>query len=398
MFLQGALCVKCRYHLENGQNLSETLQFAARLCHADCLQGLLNKGASVNSYDEFGKAALFHVAERGDQKCVKLLTEAGADVNKKTNPGVTALMIASWRGALPCVDQLIQMGADVNIEQNSGRNALMYAVRGKSVECINFLIEAGASVNSHDEHFSTALIEAVELGSIECVKSLVQSGANVNVCSISAGTPLGSSVVMNDLNTADFLVKSGAGVDFKATNELTPLMQAESRECLDLLLKAGADVNFINESGGSAVSFAARSRHSLIKPLLEAGADVNTCTAEDGPIVTVVSTLGSARTLGLLITAGADVNALNREMETPLIAAAKYNEEHGRECIKLLLKSGAKIDQVEFGEFNALHSHFSSSITSWESGEPDADICMLLFAAGEPLDGPNTLQDCLSSV
>ena len=251
-------------------------------------------------------------------------------------------------------------------------------------------------MNSEDKSGSTALVEAVERGFTECVKSLVQSGADVNVDKSGTTTPLESSVAMNDLNTADFLIQSGADVNIVTHRGTTPLMRAGSRECIAFLLKAGADVNLTNECGETALYSAALSKHSLIEPLLEAGADVGTCTTEYGSVVTVVSCSGSARTLGLLITAGADVNAVNDEKETPLIVAAKYNEQHGCECIKLLLKSGAKIDQVEFGGFNALHSHISSSYDTWESGLPDDDICMLLFAAGESLDGPNTLPDCLS--
>ena len=76
-----------------------------------------------------------------------------------------------------------------------------------------------------------------------------------------------------------------------------------------------------------------------------------------GPAVAIVASRCSAQSLWSLIRAGADVNVLTPSGETLLIVAAKYNEQYGCECIKLLLNIGAKINQVNWQGGNALQSH-----------------------------------------
>ena len=76
----------------------------------------------------------------------------------------------------------------------------------------------------------------------------------------------------NDDKGLDALIKAGVDVNYTRKNKYTVLMAAASRgniKCLELLLKAGADVN-------SEKILAAESDHNrCVEILLNQGADVN---------------------------------------------------------------------------------------------------------------------------
>lgn len=86
-----------------------------------------------------------------------------------------------------------------------------------------------------------------------------------------------------DLNQVSFvrlLLSNGANPNIPSTLEVgynTPLHTAASKgyaDILDLLIKAGSDVNARNQLGQTALHQAARQRHiPLVKTLLAAGSD-----------------------------------------------------------------------------------------------------------------------------
>ena len=93
-------------------------------------------------------------------------------------------------------------------------------------------------------------------------------------------------------------------------------------DCLNLLIKAGADVNVnpdVCESFTPLEGTARRGFDRCVKLLLEAGADVNT----RGHIaLKEAATHGKVECCDLLIKAGVDVNALGFQGYTPLMSAA----------------------------------------------------------------------------
>ena len=115
----------------------------------------------------------------------------------------------------------------------------------------------------------------------------------------------------------------------------------------------------------------------------------------------------------LIIEAGADVNLQNPAGLTALMCTytrfpfLEYdeNDQRSRElkevfdqldhlgCTKLLLLSGAKINLKDKLSRNALHHQ----VARYDESKKSDDICRLLFAAGETLDGvpDERIPDCL---
>lgn len=92
---------------------------------------LLERGADINSQDEWGRGALMIASDAGYLETVKLLLDWEANVHLKDMRGYTALMRAAWKGHLDIVTALIERGADVNgVDEKHGYTALLLAAGG----------------------------------------------------------------------------------------------------------------------------------------------------------------------------------------------------------------------------------------------------------------------------
>lgn len=77
------------------ERLTHNLIFAAINGDKEVLELLLDRGANVNSRDEYGNTPLMKASQWGHLGLVKLLLERGADLALKNKYGKTALALAS---------------------------------------------------------------------------------------------------------------------------------------------------------------------------------------------------------------------------------------------------------------------------------------------------------------
>ena len=115
---------------------------------------------------------------------------------------------------------------------------------------------------------------------------------------------------------------------------------AESRTPLvELSLWAGADPNYRDDDGRSALPVAVEHADWEIVPLLlEAGADPNARTSDGEPAAALAAGSGDAAILAMLLDAGADPNARGESGIPVLVPAAIAGDA---EVVRLLLDAGA---------------------------------------------------------
>ena len=303
----------------------ESIPNVAHHGHPECLAALIKAGAVMDRHKRKSiyQEALELATKRGNIASVKILVEAGADVNKNNHYG-TPLVRAAKGGHEECLEFFLSKGVDVNACERSCCTALDLAARHGHEACLNLLIEAGANVNSLKPNGFTTLMEAIRFGHTKCVSSLIE---------------------------------------------------------------AGADVNATNSYGHSAITVAAKKKISCphFPLLLSAGADVNAVDYSGTPVIVDAALKCSDKELQILIDAGADVNAVDKEGNTPLIIAGSSSVAGRVECVKLLLRSGARVNLLNNSKNNALCSHISKSKDL--NKPPDRTMVLLLYAAGETLDG-----------
>ena len=151
---------------------------------------------------------------------------------------------------------------------------------------------------------------------------------------------------------------------------------------IELLIKAGADVNIGDVTGTPLTTSALYGFTSCVEVLIEAGADVNIRNTAGHTALLEAAKNCHPKCLNLIIKAGADVNYTIFNDYSALSAAVGWCKVRKRwiQCAKLLLQAGAHVNKaVPMYCKQMLDSVF------------DLEGFMLLFAAGAPLDETTTV-------
>jgi ankyrin repeat protein len=149
-----------------------------------------------------------------------------------------------------------------------------------------------------------------------------------------------------NLEVLDLLLEKGADVNACNKWRETPLLIAANNghvEAVKALLKSGADPSLCSEAGWSALTFAAHKGYSdIVRLLLAAKAPVNCRVTEDlsTPLhkACAGSKPGHLSAVTQLLGGNADVHALNKWRETPLLTAANHGQD---KAVGELLRYGA---------------------------------------------------------
>jgi ankyrin repeat protein len=145
----------------------------------------------------------------------------------------------------------------------------------------------------------------------------------------------------NDLATLRAVVESGVNINCLSQDEgRTPIILAilDNRiDAVKYLLNMGADPAISDNWGNAICSAALYHRPEIMQLLMDSGADPNTKTKDGTPVLLFAVSENHVETVKVLIAAGADVNAVSRQGETPL-TSAKANET----IRALLVTAGAK--------------------------------------------------------
>lgn len=156
---------------------------------------------------------------------------------------------------------------------------------------------------------------------------------------------------------ANLLIQAGADINAADCLGYTPLMGAALNYCDDwcvpMLLDAGADVNAVNSREETALSLAVQGwNHEVAFLLIQAGADVNRSGYTVDGIMLRMAYTGNERIIESMLAQGADVEAVDEDGFSALRIAAM----HGYlECIEVLLAHGAEVDAENSGGQTALH-------------------------------------------
>jgi ankyrin repeat protein len=95
------------------------------------IQDLLERGADVNTKDNFGQTPLHRASYDNQIKTAKLLLDAGADVNAKDIVGWTPLHYVSYNKLIEIAVILLERGADLEAKDEDGKTPLHLAKSNK---------------------------------------------------------------------------------------------------------------------------------------------------------------------------------------------------------------------------------------------------------------------------
>lgn len=132
---------------------------------------------------------LCEASQAGNLEKCMQLIKAGCAVNDLDSSGHSALHYACSKGFSDITRLLIEFGADIN-GYLTGVVAIEVAARYSQMHIIQILMEFGANIDEKGSTGRCALISAVCGGSIECVNELLKLGADVNLKDIEGNTAL----------------------------------------------------------------------------------------------------------------------------------------------------------------------------------------------------------------
>lgn len=200
------------------------------------------------------------------------------------------------------------------------------------------------------------LHQASNSGDLSRIQSLVAAGADVNAAVEDQGTPLHQAALQNQTNVASWLVRNGANLEVRVEGKTaeTPLYSAVVSghlEMVQLLLGAGANANARENREGhiplhaAAAADADRARLlAIARLLLDHGADPNATNRFLETPLHIAAIKGRVPLVELLLSRGADPQRQRYDGVTPLHSAAATD---GLEAARLLLAKGADVNSQQ---------------------------------------------------
>ena len=359
---------------------------------APTIERLIRSGATTDVRHSSGESALMSAARTGNTAAVGLLLSSGVDVGAaERNRGQTALMWAAAQGHTDIVQRLLEAGADVHARSKARRQvvnstgnadytgvmeveaggftALLFAARGGHVDAARRLLAAGAPVNDAAADGTSALVTAAHSGHSAAALALLEAGADPNAVG-SGYAALHIAIRRGDLALVQALIARGARPDVRLvratparrlsddvalTRSLvgaTPLWLAAffgHAEIVSALATAGADLNAGANDGSTplmaAIGRNAQAAANVARRLIDAGADVNAADESGGTVLHRAVSAGFNDVVRRVAEKGANLEARNRQGQTPLMLARPRRTPQGVEqnaTAELLRSLGAK--------------------------------------------------------
>uniref|UniRef100_A0A7N8Y3W1 Neurogenic locus notch homolog protein 1 n=1 Tax=Mastacembelus armatus TaxID=205130 RepID=A0A7N8Y3W1_9TELE len=152
----------------------------------------------------------------------------GANLHNQTDrTGETALHLAARYARSDAAKRLLEASADANIQDNMGRTPLHAAVAADAQGVFQILIRNRATdLDARMHDGTTPLILAARLAAEGMVVDLINCHADVNAIDDSGKSALHWAAAVNNIEAAIVLLKNGANKDMQNNKEETPLFLA----------------------------------------------------------------------------------------------------------------------------------------------------------------------------
>ncbi|KAM6103726.1 ankyrin repeat domain-containing protein 29 isoform 4-T4 [Theristicus caerulescens] len=154
-----------------------------------------------------GATSLFFAAQQGHNDVVKFLFEFGASTEFKNKDGGTALLAACQYGHAKVVETLLKHGANIHDQLYDGASAIFLAAQGGYLDVIRLLLSSGAKVNQPRQDGTAPLWIASQMGHSEVVRVMLLRGAERDAARDDGTTALLKAAIKGYNNVIEELLK-----------------------------------------------------------------------------------------------------------------------------------------------------------------------------------------------
>ena len=340
----------------------------------DILNHIVNNIDEINSVDNSGRTALFYAVLKEKEEVAKFLVTHGININitdkKRQNALFNAVILGSENISL--IEMLIEKGVKLNVKDSSENTLLdeilkidaiskeenptydnKYRLVHKSknyLKLTTILIEHGLAVDRKDELGKTVLYKEVERANYDTIKFLLSSGADINAEDNDGKTVFFDACIkgLSNLTMIDFLINSGIDIEKKDLLERTIvddlceiilIQQNNKRASSRRILDYKPDEDYFG----------------LLKRILILKPKINIPKSNGRTVIYELVTYQNLELLKLLINAGADLNIIDNNGNTPLSLlideGLKITQPRERELflerIVFLLKFRIDVDTID---------------------------------------------------
>lgn len=270
--------------------------------------------------------AIHMATKQRDIEILKIVIDAGCNLDLQNGKGQTALHLAAANEMEEFVRLLCQAGADPDVQDNEHQSAIHLATARGYQRIVDFLSERfKASITNRTKDGSTLMHLASSAYNAQAALGFIRKGIPIHMPNKEGAKCIHIASIRGHVEVVKAIVAKGENVDSRTKDGFTPL---------HLAVKFG--------------------KHELVEALLGLGANLQLKAVKGGETALHLATQVSdgQDCVDLLIRSGADVDAIDSRLETPLHFATRANNI---KAVELLLNDGAKLDlQNELGE-NILH-------------------------------------------
>ena len=316
--------------------------------------------ANINCTDSQNRTALMTVCLLGHEKKFSFILNHCDDVNHCDDQGMTALLDAITSQSLSIVKQLIEAGADINQCNHNHDNALLLALKSKnpSVKLVQFLMDNGI-VMTHQNKQAESAYDLARQKHPDIARRMDLAIAKQQQIEL----PLFSddsaqqntteqqsqahntdqrdrwfeAVSRGNLGQLNRLLLRGFDINRTDDKNCTALIHAAGqgkRAVCSFLIEQGADINFRNQSGNTALASALISRSdNVVELLLRHQVKLNEQGPGGYPYVNLAAAQWSESCLSRLVEAGANplsADPGNGNLFHNVISAAAYYSQTGK--------------------------------------------------------------------
>lgn len=345
------------------------LHVASRYKNSSVAKFCIDNGVDVNLVDNTGDIAL----HRANEEITEMLINAGSLLDVKNNCAHAPLnhvlngdeeddVIDDHRDdyfaknykerdnyihkELKIAQLLITAGAKTDVLD------LQTAIEQKNFKLAELIIKNNYDLESKGFDGETALLYLSKLGYLEFIKILIEKGANINVRDNDNKSLLHYSI-KNSYELTEYILSKNP--DY--TNLELPHLVYNDKKMLSFLIKAGVDINEVDDDGNTCLHLALKSNYANYNSNVD-----NICTFN--PDYTIVNDFGESPLylayemnnksyFNKFLTTNIDVNTIANDDSTYFHHALKHYED---EFIYKLFKFNIDFSNVDNNGNSILHT------------------------------------------